>query len=146
MNTALRNLEGARQDLIELRRKFAQLERRVESARESVRKSVMELLGPDRQAFPALDDATLAAKIAEAVVSQLPLAQAMPPRASSVQKHRVRVREAAEYMRVKVATLREWMLRRSKTGPPFTTVGRMILYPVAELEGHLRVGMVRRRV
>lgn len=144
-SAALRNLERARQGLLDVCKDFLQLQSRVESLNESVRKSVTELFGPDRQAFPALDDAVLAARIADAVVSRLPVAQAMSPRASSVHKHYVREREAAEFMGVKVSTLRAWRMRRSKTGPPFTRVGRMILYPVAELEAHMRARMVPRR-
>jgi hypothetical protein len=133
MDTAFRNLERARQELIELHREFAQLERHIESLRESVRTSVTELFRTDRQAFPALDDATLATRIADAVISRLPV----PARTSSVQKGYVREREAAEYMGVKVATLRAWRIRRSQSGPPFARVGRMILYPVAELQARM---------
>jgi len=42
-------------------------------------------------------------------------------------------REAADYMGVKVATLRAWRLLRSKNGPLFVRVGRMMMYPVTEL-------------
>lgn len=88
----------------------------------------------------ALKHAALAARIADPVVSRLPGTQAMSPRASSLQKHYIRGREAAEYMGAKVATLRAWRMRRSQTGPPFTGVGRMVLYPQ-----HMRAGMVSRR-
>ena len=46
-----------------------------------------------------------AARIADAVVSRLPVAQAMSA-ASNLQRRYVREREAMEYMGVKVATLR----------------------------------------
>lgn len=42
-SVALRNIERARLELIELHQEFALLERRVESVCESVRKSVVEL-------------------------------------------------------------------------------------------------------
>lgn len=145
MSTTLRHLERARQELIELHSGLLKLENGVESLRDAVRKSVLELFGPNRQAFPALEDAALAASIADAVVSRLPIAQAMLPRPSNVQRHFVREREAAEYIGVKVTTLRAWRMHRSNSGPPFTRVGRMVMYPVAELEAHMRAGMVPRR-
>ena len=48
-------------------------------------------------------------------------------------------------MGVKVATLREWKLLRSKNRPPLTRVGRMVMYPMAELEERMRAGLVPRR-
>jgi hypothetical protein len=44
-------------------------------------------------------------------------------------------------MGVKVATLRAWRLLRSKKGPPFTRVGRMVMYSMAALEEHIRAGL-----
>src|SRR5208282_790121 len=46
---------------------------------------------------------------------------------------------------VKVATLRAWRMRRSKIGPPFTRLGKMVLYPMTELENHMRAYLVPRR-
>ncbi len=57
----------------------------------------------------------------------------------------MREREAAAYMGVSVAALRRWRLLRSKNGPPFTRFGRVVLYPMAELESHLKAGMVSPR-
>jgi len=48
------------------------LEKRVNSVRESLRKAITDLFGTDRQAFPALQEAGLVARIAEVVVSRLP--------------------------------------------------------------------------
>jgi hypothetical protein len=44
-------------------------------------------------------------------------------------------------MGVKVATLRAWRLLRSKKGPPFTRVGRTVMYSMAALEEHVRAGL-----
>jgi len=141
MGTAFRNLERARQELTELHREFLQFEKCIDCLRESLRKSVAELFGPDCPAFSALQGAALATRIAEALVSRLPV----PPQTPNVRNRYVREREAAEYMGVKVSTLRAWRLRRSKAGPQFTRVGRMVMYPVAELEEHMRAGLVPRR-
>jgi hypothetical protein len=46
---------------------------------------------------------------------------------------------------ISVSTLRSWRLRRSKTGPPFTRLGRMVMYSMTQLEVHMRVGQVTRR-
>lgn len=141
MSTAFRNIERAKDELAQLHGELLQLEKRVNSVRESLGKAITELFRTDRQEFPALQEAALAARVAEAVVSRLPI-QAPTPR---VRKQYIREREAAEYMGVKVATLRAWRLLRSKNGPPFTRVGRMVMYPMAELEDHMRSGLVPRR-
>jgi predicted DNA-binding transcriptional regulator AlpA len=141
MPTTFRNIERAREELAHLHRELLQLERRVNSVRESLGKAIKELFGTDRQALPALQEAALAARVAEAVVSRLPV----PSHAPIARKQYVREREAADYMGVKVSTLRAWRLLRSKSGPPFTRVGRMVMYPMAELEEHMRAGMAARR-
>lgn len=91
--------------------------------------------------FPALQEAALATRIAEAVISRLPVLSHGP----TARKQYVREREAADYMGIKVSTLRAWRLLRSKNGPPFTRVGRMVMYPMVELETHMRAGLVPRR-
>jgi predicted DNA-binding transcriptional regulator AlpA len=88
-----------------------------------------------------LQETSLAARIAEAVISQLTVL----PQAPTAQKKRyLREREAAEFMGVSVSALRSWRLRRSKAGPPFTRLGKMVLYPVAEIENHMQAGLVAR--
>jgi hypothetical protein len=139
--TTFRNIEGARAELAQLHADLLQLEKRVNSVRESLGKAITELFGTDRQAIPALEVAALAARVAEAVVSRL----SVPSQVSSARKQYVREREAAEYMGVSVAALRSWRLRRSKTGPPFTRLGRMVMYSMTELEDHMRAGLVSRR-
>jgi len=133
MPTTFRNIERAREELAQLHTELLRLEQRVNSVRESLGKAITELFGTDRQAFPALQEAALAARVAEAVVSRLPAPSQVP----AARKQFVREREAADYMGVKVATLRAWRLRRSETGPPFARLGKMVLYPVAELEKHM---------
>jgi len=141
MPTTYRNIERAREEVAQLHGELRQLEKRVNSVRESLGKAITELFGPDRQAFPALHEATLAVRIAELVLSRLPI----PSPAPTARKHYIREREAAEYMGVKVSTLRAWRLLRSKNGPPFTRVERIVLYPMAELENHMRACLVARR-
>jgi hypothetical protein len=113
----------------------------VNSLRESLGKAITELFGTDRQAFRALEEAALAARVAEAVVSRL----SIPSRAPTVQKQYVREREAAAYMGISVATLRRWRTLGSNRGPAFARVGRMIMYSIPELENHMRAGLVPSR-
>jgi hypothetical protein len=40
-------------------------------------------------------------------------------------------------MGVSVFTLRSWRSKGSRNGPPFVRIGKMVLYPVAELEKHI---------
>lgn len=141
MATAYRSIERAREELAQLHAAFLELEKHKNSVCESLRNATTELFGQDRQAFTALHEAELAARIAELVVSRLPVrSQFLGGR-----KRYVREREAADYMGIKVTTLRAWRLRRSKNGPPFTRVGRMVMYPTAALEDHMRAGLVARR-
>ena len=141
MPKAFRNIDLAREELSQLHGELLQLEKRVDSLHESLGKAITDLFGTDRQAFRPLQEAALAARVAEAVVSQLSVPASVP----SFRNQYVRERAAAEYMGVKVSTLRAWRLLRSKNGPPFTRVGRMILYPMTELENHMRAGLVPRR-
>src|SRR5487761_175828 len=141
MSALFRNIERAREEIAQLHGELLQLEKRANSVRESLGKVITELFGTDRQAFPALQEAALAARVAEAVVSRLPL----PSQAPTARKQYVREQEAADFMGVKVSTLRSWRLLRSMHGPPFTRVGRMVICPMAELEEHMRSRIVPRR-
>jgi hypothetical protein len=114
-----RNIERAGAELEQFHRELLQLEKRVNSVRESLGKTITELFGTDRQAFPLLQESALATRIAEAVISRLPV----PSQGATVRKQFVREREAASYMGISVATLRRWRTLRSKSGPPFTRVG-----------------------
>ena len=49
--------------------------------------------------------------------------------------------EAAEYLDVSVATLRDW--RFHKVGPVFAKFGRAVRYPIVELERFAEVSQVK---
>jgi hypothetical protein len=53
MTTAFRNIERARGELTQLHGELLQLEKRVNSVRESLGRAITELFGTDRQAFTA---------------------------------------------------------------------------------------------
>jgi hypothetical protein len=118
------------------------LENRVDTVSDSLRKTITELFGTDRPAFPALQEAALASRVAEAVLSRL---SSIPKQGVDRSKEYVRDQEAAAYMGVSVATLRRWRSLRSKSGPPFTRVGHMVMYSMKELENHMRAGLVPSR-
>ncbi len=141
MPATFRNIERATKELAQLHGELLQLEMRVNSVCESLQKAITDLFGTDRQAFPALQEAALAARVAEVVVARLSVLAQVP----TARKQYVREREAAEYIGVSVSALRSWRLRRSKAGPPFTRVGRMVMYSMTELEDHMRAGLVPRR-
>ena len=54
----------------------------------------------------------------------------------------VREGEAAKYIGVSVSTLRSWRTKRSKNGPPYTRLGRLVMYPFAELDEHMKARTV----
>jgi len=99
MATAFRNIERAREDLAQLHAELLQLERRVNSVRESLGKAITELFRTDRHGFPVLQEAALAARVAEAVVSRLPVPSTTP----GDRKEYVTDHEAAAYMGMSVA-------------------------------------------
>ena len=138
VTTALRNLESAKKELVQLHEELLRLERRANSVCESLRETITELFGPDRQAFPALQEATFAARVAEAVLSRLPVTSQVP----GGSKQYIRERDAARYMGVSVATLRRWRTLRTKAGPPFTRLGQMVMYSSTALEEHMRARLV----
>lgn len=141
MPTRFRNVERAGEQVAHLHRLLLQLENRMTSVRGSLSATITELFGSNRGALHTLQETSLAARIAEAVISQLTVL----PQAPTAQKKRyLREREAAEFMGVSVSALRSWRLRRSKAGPPFTRLGKMVLYPVAEIENHMQAGLVAR--
>jgi predicted DNA-binding transcriptional regulator AlpA len=141
MTMIFRNIERAGAELAQLHGELLRLENGVNSVRESLGKAITELFGTERQALPALQESALAARIAEVLLSRLP----DPSHAAPARKQFVREREAASYMGVSVATLRRWRTMRSKSGPAFTRLGRMVMYSMTELEDHMRAGLVPRR-
>jgi hypothetical protein len=141
MGTPFRSIERAKEELAQLQSELLKLENRVGTVHDSIAKAIVELFGTDRRTFSALQEAALAVRVAEAVVSRLPA----PSQGLNIRNKYVREREAADYMGIKVSTLRAWRLRRSKNGPPFTRVGRTVMYPMAELESHMRSGLVLHR-
>lgn len=63
MPRTFQDIERAREEVSRLHGELLQLERRVGSLCESLGKAITELFGMDRQAFPALQEAALAARI-----------------------------------------------------------------------------------
>jgi predicted DNA-binding transcriptional regulator AlpA len=141
MTMVFRNIERARKEVAQLHGELLRLENGVNLVRESLGKAITELFGTDRQAFPALRESALAARVAEAVLSRLP----DHAQDATARKRFVREREAASYMGISVATLRRWRTLRSKTGPAFTRLGRMVMYSMTTLEDHMRAGVVPHR-
>lgn len=57
----------------------------------------------------------------------------------------VREGEAAKYIGVSVSTPRSWRTKRSKNGPPYTRLGRLVTYRIAELDEHMKARTVPQR-
>lgn len=125
--------------LSDLRSDLFQIEKRVEAVRESIRTAEAELLRSVQS--PALQEDTLVARIADGVLSRL---AAAPRDATQGRNQYLREVDAAEYIGVSVHALRSWRSKRSKNSPPYTRLGRMVLYPLAELDVHMRSRMILR--
>jgi len=127
--------------LVRFDEELCKIETQVRDLRESVQSVIEATTGPKIAGPSPQEERQMAIRIAESVVSRLQGAMT-----STIRRDRfLREREVAEYMGIKVATLRAWRLRRSKIGPPFTRLGRMILYSVAELEKHMAAHVIPNR-
>jgi predicted DNA-binding transcriptional regulator AlpA len=82
----------------------------------------------------------LVARIVDGVSSRL---TATPKDANRESKPYLREKEAAQYMGVSVFALRSWRTKRSNNGPPYTRLGRMVLYRVSEIDEHMRTRMIQ---
>jgi hypothetical protein len=111
----------------ELRNDLLQIERRIEALRESIRTAEMQLLRMNGER-PAVHEEELVARIADGVCSRL---AATSRDATQERKEYLREKEAALYMGVSISALRSWRTKRSINGPPYTRLGRMVLYPVS---------------
>jgi DNA-binding transcriptional regulator YiaG len=127
--------------LVRFHKELCTIETQVRNLRESVQFVIEATTGPKITVLSPQEERQMAIRIAESVVSSLQGAMT-----SALRRDRfLREREVAEYMGINVATLRAWRLRRSKIGPPFTRLGRMILYSVTELEKHMAAHVIPRR-
>lgn len=138
MHKTSRGLEQVRAEFSDLLKDFLLLEKRISSLRDSLRKFVEDTFGEDRQALGVLDEMALATRVAQALVARLEI----PSHTPINRKRYFRDSEEAEYMGVSVACLPRWRLERSKKGPPFARVGRMVMYPMADLEDFMRERLV----
>ena len=112
--------------------------KRVKDLRESVHAIEWELLAHLGQTSAFQED-RLSARIADQISSRLADGKDEFTRDRT---RYIREREAAKYIGVTVSTLRSWRSKRSKNGPPYTRLGRLVMYPIAELDGHMRARMV----
>ncbi len=82
-------------------------------------------------------EASLASRIAEVVLSGL----SVQSQVSTARN--IREREAAKYLGVSVSAMRAWRMRSQ--GPQFIRLGKMVLYPIKELEAYVKAAVVPQR-
>jgi predicted DNA-binding transcriptional regulator AlpA len=138
MTTRLPDIRRATEELDELRRELRGLEKRIDALTAWLQKAKAELPEVENRSFSVVQEAAIASRIADAVLSSLQTApQISTPR-------NIREREAAKYLGVSVSALRAWRMRSK--GPRFIHLGRMVLYPVKELDAYVKAAWVPRRV
>jgi hypothetical protein len=128
------------QKLFQLRRDLLEIERQVEALRVSI--GVLETqLTQDDNTRSAPEEERLVARIVDGVLSRL------APTSSDRRNDRqyLREKEAAEYLGVSVFSLRSWRSKGSSSGPPYTRLGRIVVYSVTDLEAHMRARMISNR-
>jgi len=133
--------DKANREFARLRSELVEFEKRIKNLRESIHSAEWEFLTHNCES-PTSHEDRLAARIGEEVFSRLAVAE---KGASRERTRYVREGEAAKYIGVSVSALRSWRTKRSKNGPPYTRLGRMVLYPVDELDGHMRARTVPSR-
>ena len=132
------SIEKVTREFNRLRSELVEFDSRVNDLRESIHSMEWELLTHMGQS-PAFQEDKLAMRIADEVSSRLAVATSESNRDRT---RYVREREAAKYIGVTVSTLRSWRTKRSKNGPPYTRLGRMVMYPIVELEEHMKARTV----
>ena len=136
---SVQTFEKAKSDVARLRIELVELEKRIKDLRELLHSTELEFLCRSSQS-PVFQEERLVASITD-VLSKFANAKD-----SSYERTRyVREGEAAKYIGVTVSTLRSWRTKRSKNSPPYIRLGRMVMYPVAELDGHMRARLVSPR-
>lgn len=136
---SVQTFEGAKSDVARLRIELVEFEKRIKDLRELLHRTELEFLSLNSES-PVFQEDRLVARIAD-LFSRLGDAK----ESSRERIGYVREGEAAKYMGVTVSTLRSWRTKRSKNSPPYTRLGRMVMYPVADLEGHMKARMVPAR-
>ncbi len=130
---SLEGLEKASRELNCLRTEFGEFEKRVKGLWESVHRivEIPHAYGANHLLFKR----TGSPQGSDEVSSRLAIAT----NDSSRERTRyVREREAAKYIGVSVSALRRWRTDWSRNGPPFTRLVRLVMYPIAKLEAHMR--------
>lgn len=130
--------ESLRHQLFELQEDLATVGRRLEA----VRYAAAELSG-ELERFPVPGVAhtpSLPEDVVERVVHTI-LAQSS--RTQGPRKAYLNTREVAEMMGISAGMVIAWRRKKSPEGPPFVKVGKLVLYPIAELEKHFGGKVVR---
>jgi len=110
--------------------------------RDSVADSLLRLFGEERPVFRGLNEEEMIERIAIRVVARL--GATLKPQANGGQRY-VRESEAASFLGVSVFTLRAWRSRGGPCSPPVTRMGRMVMYPMRELERFMEQRTVESR-
>jgi predicted DNA-binding transcriptional regulator AlpA len=130
---------GTSKTLSESRYDLLRIERQIQAVRESIQVAETELLRTNDQSLTPRED-LLVARIVDGVVSRL---ATKTKDANNERTQYLREKEAARYMGVSVSALRSWRTKRSNNGPPYTRLGRMVLYPACGIDEHMRRRIVQ---
>ncbi len=143
MRRTHQSLANAREELVEIHEELTRLQKRIEAVRDSVANTLVSIFGDQCPAFSGLREEELVERIAGSVATRL---RSLPKsQEGSEEKRYIREKAAAAYLGVSVATLRSWRSSRSPSAPPFTKVGKMVMYSVKELERYMEVETVGAR-
>ena len=140
MRRTPRTLADAREGLLQIQEEFTRLQKRIEAVRDCVVDTLVRLFGELRPASTRLQEEELIEKIAGSADARLGAVSAMP---KQIGNRYVREKEAAAFLGMSVFTLQSW--RSKGAGPSFTKVGRMVAYPVKELERFMEERTIERR-
>ena len=142
MRRTLRDLADARRELLEIQDEFSRLEKRINAVRDCVTDSLTRIFGEERPAIAALAEEDFIEKLAGRVSARL---GTQPTAKRQMDNRYVREKEAAEFLGVRIGTLRGWRSRVSGDHPPVTKVGGMVMYSKKSLEEYMELRTVGRQ-
>jgi predicted DNA-binding transcriptional regulator AlpA len=142
MRRILRDLAGARKELLDVQREFVQLQKRIDAVRDCVTDSLTRIFGEERPALVGLAEEEFMEKLAGRVASRL---GAQTTSKMPIANRYVREKEAAAFLGMSVSTLQGWRSRGTGGGPPWTKVGGMVMYSMKELEEYMELRTIARR-
>jgi hypothetical protein len=141
MRRASRSLTDVREELAQIQTEFTRLQKRIETARDTVADALTRIFGEKRPTLSEFAEKELIERIVGGVIARV---SSTPNPEPKRENKYLREREAAKLLGVSQHTLRAWRSRGSPTGLPYARFGRVLLYSTKSLEQFMEERTVHR--